>query len=99
MSGSGNKSKRQSPSHEHCKVTAAQSLARSDLLQLNPIPQVYEVWYRYFSGEPAVIKALDTLGDNVTDDDCLDLYAQLTGDDKQKEKLSKIGHQVHSSTA
>lgn len=99
MSGSGSKTKRQSPSHEHCKVTAAQALARIDLLQLNPIPQVYEVWYRYFSGEPTVIKALDALGDKVTDDACLDLYAQLSGGDKQQEKLSKIGDQVHLSTA
>ena len=39
---------------------AVLSLERIQALDLRPIPQLYELWYRYFQGDPEIVRAVET---------------------------------------
>ena len=99
MMGNIDTKHKQSASHEHYKILSAKAIARIETLDLNPIPEIYEVWYRYYLGEPLVIKALDQLGEKVTEDDCLKIYSELLSDQKRQDNLNKIGEQIQLSTS
>ena len=39
--------------------TAVKALERIAQLDLQPVPQVYELWFRYFQGDPEIVRAVD----------------------------------------
>ena len=97
MSNIDKKNPSPSPRQEKCKILAAKALAQIETLGLDPVPQVYELWYRYYQNEPDVVRTLNKLDEKAGEDSFLKIHAQLFGDNNRQETFNKIGSQIQLS--
>lgn len=72
---------------------------RKDGLKL--IPQTFELWYAYFSGEnPDVIRAIDLLEakkQTITNEKCDEIYNQFLNRSTQEKQVTEAGHKVQDT--
>lgn len=68
---------------------------------LSPIPEIYELWYVYYTRSKAdVVRALDQLMEmniKITDIQCQTLHERLLGDLKNEETVRRAGEQIQST--
>lgn len=68
---------------------------------LPAIPDIYELWYVYFSGQsPEVTRAIDILIANkqkVTEERCRELFARFLSEAKNEELVRRAGDEINST--
>ena len=68
---------------------------------LSATPDVYELWYVYYSGQsPEITRAIDILIANqqkVTVERCRELYARFLSDNKNEELVRRAGDEINST--
>jgi diguanylate cyclase len=77
------------------------ALKRIEKEKLTPSPDIYELWYVYYSGQsPEVAKALDILVQNkqkITDERCKELHHRFLSDARNAEMVQKAGTQINTT--
>ena len=68
---------------------------------LSATPDIYELWYVYFSGQsPEITRAIDILIANeqkVTEERCRELYSRFLSDAKYVELVRRAGDEINST--
>jgi len=82
---------------ERASALTVKTLEKLDKLHINSTPEFYELWFRYFEGEPAVVRAIDALEGAVDEAACLRIYSKLLSTSVQDTAVNKVSDQVQSS--
>jgi diguanylate cyclase len=86
---------------KQAKSYADQALARIVGEGLPPTPDIFELWYVYFSGiSPEVTRAIDILVSNnqkITEDRCRDLHTRFLSSARSEEMIRHAGEQINST--
>lgn len=91
--------------YEHDKKQAKDfsdaALERIQREGLSATPDVYELWYCYFSGQSAeVARAIDILVANkqkISEDRCRELYHRFLSDARNEEAVRRAGDQINAT--
>ncbi len=76
---------------------AVLSLERIQALDLRPIPQLYELWYRYFQGDPEIVRAVDAHHGKMDEVSCLKIYKRFLSESARDDAIKKISDQVQQA--
>lgn len=82
---------------EKMKETADKTIDRIQSLGLKPIPPIYELWFRYFEGDNAIVNAIDSHAGVIDEDLCLKLHKKLLTETAIEEAVKKVSDQMQSS--
>lgn len=90
-----------SHSLEKASKYAAQAFERIQQESLSPIPENFELWYVYFSGEnPEVTRAIDiliTANQKINDDRCQELHLRFLSDTSENDRVKQAGDKIQST--
>lgn len=90
----------------HHDIKQAQEYARNAFERIlkegvSPTPDIYELWYVYFSGQsPEITRAIDILIANeqrVTEERCRELYNRFLSEAKNEELVRRAGDEINST--
>ncbi|MAE50684.1 MAG: GGDEF domain-containing protein [Micavibrio sp.] len=90
-----------SHSVEKANVYAAQAFEQIHELGLAPTPEIYELWYVYYSEiNPEVIRAIDILVTNnqtITEERCRELHHRFLSEGRESERVREAGDRIHET--
>jgi diguanylate cyclase len=90
-----------SHSKEKASQLADQALDRMRLEGLSPIPDNFELWYIYFSGEnPEITRAIDILvaaNQKITDERCQEVHQRYLNDSRENDKVRAAGDRIQTT--
>jgi diguanylate cyclase len=78
---------------------ACKALERIEQLKLKPIPQIYELWFRYFQGDPEIVRAINSHPGQVDEVSCHKFYKQYLSESSRDDAVKKIGDQMQQAIA
>jgi diguanylate cyclase len=90
-------------SHSIEKATkiAAQALEKIQVEGLSPIPENFELWYVYYSGEnPEITRAIDILiaaQQEINNERCQELHQRFLSDTTENERVKQAGDRVQTT--
>lgn len=93
----------QTPAELHARTVArsraitAKTLGKIDELVLRSTPQFYELWYRFFDGDPEILKAIKTHEGALDEIACQKLYNQFLSSQAHDAALHKASNAVEKS--
>lgn len=76
-----------------------QAMARISELGINPLPEIYELWFRYFQGDPEVVREIDAQAGRIDETACLKLHKHHLSDSARGDAVRRISEQVQSAMA
>lgn len=77
--------------------TAVKALERIAQLDLQPVPQLYELWFRYFQGDPEIVRAIDNHQGTIDENACHKIYKRFLSESSRDDAVKKISDQVQQS--
>lgn len=84
-----------SSDHERIKETSHKALYQIEKLGLKPVPQIYELWFRYFQGDPEIVNGVDSQKGIIIDETfCHKLYRRHLSETAKDAAVQKISDQV-----
>jgi diguanylate cyclase len=82
---------------DRSRAVTAKALEKIDQLTLRSTPQFYELWYRYFDGDPEIMRAINTHDGALDEIACQKVYNRLLSSQAHDSALNKAGVQVETS--
>jgi diguanylate cyclase len=82
---------------ERASALTVRTLEKLDSLGIVSTPEFYELWFRYFEGEPGVVRAIDALGSEIDEAACLRIYNRMLSNTAQDIAVNKVSDGVQSS--
>ena len=82
------------PPADKSQELAVLTLARIEKLGLKPIPQLYELWFRYFQGDPEIVRAIDNHTGDLDEVGCHKIYKRYLSETARDDAVKKISDQV-----
>ncbi len=86
---------------EKASQLAAQSFDRMRLEGLSPVPENYELWYIYYSGEnPEITRAIDILvaaNQKITDERCQEVHQRYLNDSRENDRVRAAGDRIQTT--
>jgi len=76
---------------------ARKALTKISKLNLKPIPQIYELWFRYFQGDPEIVSAIDAHHGQWDDVTCHKFYKRYLSEAARDDSVKKISEQVQQA--
>jgi len=90
-----------SHSVEKANEYAAQAFERIHDLGLPPTPEIYELWYVYYSEiNPEVVRAIEILVANnqkITPERCRELHHRFLSESRESERVREAGDRIHET--
>lgn len=90
-----------SHSLEKASKFAAQAFEKIQALGLSPIPENFELWYVYYSGEnPEITRAIDILiaaQQEINNERCQELHQRFLSDSTENERVKQAGDRVQTT--
>lgn len=102
IDGSGSMSVDRSRADQKASLTEAHqaailSLERIEKLGLKPLPQLYELWFRYYQGDPEIVRAVDNHAGELDEINCHKIYKRYLSESARDDAVKKITEQVQVS--
>ncbi len=82
---------------ERAQQVAISALEKLEGLHLKPVPHLYELWYRYFEGDPEIVRAVDNYTGVFDENTCLKIYKRYLGSSARDEAVRKVSDQVQQA--
>ena len=82
---------------ERAKEIAVQALERIEQEDLLPTPQVYELWYRYYQGDPEIVRAIKAHQGVIDEVTCHKIYKRYLSESARDDAVKKISEQVQQA--
>jgi diguanylate cyclase len=79
------------------QAVAIAALERLEKLNLKPVPQFYELWYRYYEGDPEIVRAVDNYQGEFDENTCHKLYKRFLGASARDDAVRKVSDQVQQA--
>lgn len=76
------------------RALTAKTLEKLDQLQLSSSPQLYELWYRYFEGDPGIMREINSYEGKFDEITCLRIYNRHLSPAAQDAALQKTSDQI-----
>lgn len=73
---------------------AVLALERIEKLQLKPVPQLYELWFRYFQGDPEIVRAIENQPGQLDEVNCHKIYKRYLSESARDEAVKNVTEQV-----
>jgi diguanylate cyclase len=90
-----------SHSKEKASQLAAQAFDRMRLEGLSPVPENYQLWYLYYSGEnPEITRAIDILvaaNQKITDERCQEVHQRYLNDSRENDRVRQAGDRIQTT--
>lgn len=84
-------------SYDAAHQAAVMALERIEALALKPIPQLYELWFRYFQKDPEIVRAIDAHTEPLDEMACYKIYKRFLSESARDEAIKKISEQVQQA--
>src|SRR3972149_3184854 len=68
-------------------------------LNLAPVPQIYELWFNYFQGNPEVTRAIDAYQGQIDEVFCHGLHKRYLSEKAREDTVKNISDQVQQAIA
>lgn len=78
---------------------AASTMQKIDSIKLKPTPEMYELWFRYFQGDPELMQAIDSMTVPPDEIACHKLYKRFLSETSREEEVKKVTEQVQLAIA
>ncbi|HRJ67804.1 MAG TPA: diguanylate cyclase, partial [Alphaproteobacteria bacterium] len=88
-----------SESLEKAQEIAVNALERIEVLKLRPVPEMYELWYRYFVGDIEIVRAIEAYQGKLDEVACHQIYRRYMNEAVRDEAVKKISDQMQSAIA
>jgi diguanylate cyclase len=82
---------------DRAQTTAISTLEKLEKLGLKPIPPFYELWFRYFEGDPEIVRAIDNYQGPFDDITCHKIYKRYLSASARDEAVRKVSDQVQQA--
>lgn len=82
---------------ERAQSIAISALEKLESLNLKPIPPLYELWYRYYEGDPEITRAVDSYTGAFDENTCHKIYKRYLGPGARDEAVRKVSDQVQQA--
>lgn len=76
---------------------AVLALERIEAEGLPPTPQIYELWFRFFQGDPEVVRAIDRYEGRLDEVTCHKIYKRYLSESARDDAVRKISEQVQQA--
>lgn len=76
---------------------AVLALERIESLKLRPLPQLYELWYRYFQGDPEIVRAIDSHHGEMNEVACFKIHKRFLSESARDDAVKKITDHVQQA--
>lgn len=73
---------------------AVLALERIEKLNLKPVPQLYELWFRYFQGDPEIVRAIDSQPGEMDELNCHKIYKRYLSESARDDAVKAVTEQV-----
>lgn len=80
--------------YKKSRALTAKTLEKLDQLKLSTSPQLYELWYRYYEGDPGIMREIDTYQGKFDEITCLRIYNRHLSPAAQDAALQKTSDQI-----
>ncbi len=84
---------------EKIQEIAVNALERIEVLSLRPVPEMYELWYRYFNGDMEVARAIESYQGKIDEVACHQIYRRYMNEAVRDEAVKKISDQMQNAIA
>jgi diguanylate cyclase len=81
------------------RALTTKTLGKLDELLLSSNPQFYELWYRYFEGDPGILREIDAYQGKFDEITCLRIYNRHLSPAAQDAALQKTSDQIQMAAA
>lgn len=78
---------------------AIHALEKIESLKLKPIPQLYELWFRYYQGDPEIVNAINQHTGALDEVSCHKIYKRFLSETSRDEAIKKISDQIQGAVA
>lgn len=82
---------------ERAQSVAINSLEKLEKLGLKPEPRLYELWFRYFEGDPEIVRAIDSYQGVFDENTCLKIHKRYLGQTARDDAVRKVSDQVQQA--
>lgn len=82
---------------EKAQEIAVNALDRIEVLGLRPVPEMYELWYRYFLGDVELVRAIEAYQGKIDEIACHQIYRRYMNEAVRDEAVKKISDQMQSA--
>lgn len=82
---------------EKVQEIAVNALERIEVLELRPIPEIYELWYRYFQGDVEIQRAIESHQGKVDETACYKIYRRYLNEAVRDEAVKKISDKMQAA--
>lgn len=82
---------------EKVQETAVNALDRIEVLGLRPIPEVYELWYRYFQGDVEIQRSIESYQGKIDEAACYKIYRRYLNEAVRDEAVKKISDKMQAA--
>jgi diguanylate cyclase len=87
------------PGVDKTQGIAVQALEKIEELKLKPIPQLYELWFRYYQGDPEILQAINQSQGALDEVTCHKIYKRYLSDTSRDDAVRKISDQIQQAVA
>ncbi|MFH1157315.1 MAG: GGDEF domain-containing protein [Pseudomonadota bacterium] len=84
---------------ERAHDIARKVFQRAEELNLEPVPHVYELWFRYFQGDPEIVRAIDNHPEKMDEAVCHRFYQRYLSEAAKNDALKAISDRVQQAVA
>jgi hypothetical protein len=70
------------------QAIARKALDKIDALHLKPLPQIYELWFRYFESNPEIVQAVDNHQGPLDEMACHKLYKRHLSESAREDAVT-----------
>lgn len=82
---------------EKVQEIAVNALDRIEVLGLRPIPEVYELWYRYFQGDVEIQRSIESYQGKIDEAACYKIYRRYLNEAVRDEAVKKISDKMQAA--
>lgn len=82
---------------EKVQEIAVSALDRIEVLGLRPIPEVYELWYRYFQGDVEIQRSIESYQGKIDEAACYKIYRRYLNEAVRDEAVKKISDKMQAA--
>ncbi len=82
---------------DRAQQMAISTLEKIEQLGLKPIPPFYELWFRYFEGDPEIVRAIDSYQGTFDDITCHKIYKRYLSASARDDAVRKVSDQVQQA--
>jgi len=82
---------------ERAEDLARKAMGKIETLKLEPIPQIYELWFRYFQGDPEIVRAIDAHTEPMDEVACHKLYKRFLSESARGDAIKTISDRIQQA--